>query len=107
LNLFIIGELKNKEIKMKYLIIIISIIIFSIEQNNNFYAIGLNSNGQLGLGNTFTQYFPQLISSLSGLNIISIVSSQSSTWALTNDSRVFVTGGNIYGELCLGISFLN
>jgi alpha-tubulin suppressor-like RCC1 family protein len=69
------------------------------------YATGLNSRGQLGLGDygietnrdTFTE-----VSDLNGKNITALAAGSLHSLALGSDGKVYATGKNEYGQLGLG-----
>jgi alpha-tubulin suppressor-like RCC1 family protein len=74
----------------------------ALSSEGKVYAAGRNKEGQLGLGdtnssNTFTE-----VTSLSDKNVTAIAAGQSQTLILTDDGKVYVVGGNEYGQLGLG-----
>lgn len=58
---------------------------------------GLNSNGQLGTGNTTARSTPVQVTTLS--NILAIAAGGESTYALRNDGTVWAWGKNTNGQL--------
>jgi alpha-tubulin suppressor-like RCC1 family protein len=79
----------------------------ALSSNGKVYATGLNYDGQLGLGDsgegifklhaTFTE-----IIDLRDKNITAISASDSASFALSSNGKVYATGENYYGELGLG-----
>ncbi|MFT4308908.1 MAG: hypothetical protein ACMXYL_00265 [Candidatus Woesearchaeota archaeon] len=62
---------------------------------------GLNSEGQLGIGNTTDMFSPVLVDSSDAFLSVSLGSFHS-CGVRANDSRVLCWGGNIYGQLGVG-----
>lgn len=64
------------------------------------YAWGSNKYGQLGLGPVVQESpYPQVISALSGIEIVDIVAGQYHSVALTSTGRVYTWGWGIHGQL--------
>ncbi|MDI6788950.1 MAG: RCC1 repeat-containing protein, partial [Planctomycetota bacterium] len=67
-----------------------------LRNDGTVFAWGSNGYGQLGIGNTTTQYVP----TQTGLaNIISIATGLNHSLALRNDGTVWSWGAGIYGQL--------
>ncbi|OCH98002.1 hypothetical protein A8135_01910 [Legionella jamestowniensis] len=77
-------------------------ISFCRSAEGKIYAFGKNQSGQLGLGTTGDIAFPQIITNLQHLKIISIVSKNSHTLFLSEAGEVFSTGASYKGALGLG-----
>jgi alpha-tubulin suppressor-like RCC1 family protein len=80
---------------------------FALKQNQFLYAWGFNNDGQLGLGNTATQYTPQLVSKdtdridISPARPVYINGAVygSHTFCLKRNGNLCATGWNHYGQL--------
>ncbi|MFA4987322.1 MAG: hypothetical protein WC712_12110 [Candidatus Brocadiia bacterium] len=66
------------------------------------YTWGINSSGQLGLGDTIDHNTPQLVATLSDKGVIRVASGGGTCLALCADGSVYGWGWNQYGELGLG-----
>ncbi|MDR2638700.1 MAG: hypothetical protein LBC09_02550, partial [Helicobacteraceae bacterium] len=75
---------------------------FALDSDGKVYAIGYNTHGQLGLGDTnYRDRFTEVLS-LSGKKIIAIAAETSKSLALDSDGKVYAAGWNKYGQLGLG-----
>uniref|UniRef100_A0A7S0HXF5 EGF-like domain-containing protein n=1 Tax=Hanusia phi TaxID=3032 RepID=A0A7S0HXF5_9CRYP len=63
------------------------------------YSMGLNANGQLGLGDYASRKAPTLISYLATKNISSIACGDYASYAITDAGEVFAWGDNSFGQL--------
>jgi alpha-tubulin suppressor-like RCC1 family protein len=71
--------------------------------DGTLYSTGLNTNGQLGIGNTTTpQNTLQLMTNSSGKTPVAIHGSSSYTIVLMSDGSIYGTGLNSTGQLGLG-----
>jgi len=69
------------------------------------YSCGINSNGQLGLGDKQPRLTPTLIESLKGKRIVQVAAGQNThSLFLVDDGSLYVTGSNASGQLGLGDS---
>ena len=68
-----------------------------IDINNNFYVVGYNKQGQLGLGDTSERVEPIKHPSLS--NIIDISSKGNSTFVKTSNNEIYAFGNNEFSQL--------
>ncbi|MFA4986458.1 MAG: hypothetical protein WC712_07740 [Candidatus Brocadiia bacterium] len=66
------------------------------------YAWGLNSKGQLGLGDILDYHTPQRVTALDGKNVISITAGGRCSYALCSDGAVYAWGENGSGQLGFG-----
>ena len=66
---------------------------FCLNQIGQVYAFGLNSNGELGVGDTVNRNAPQLIIALQHTIIISIQAYSDVTYFLDMNGQVYVCGG--------------
>ena len=66
------------------------------------YGFGLNSNGQLGFGNTTNILYPMVIPSLQNSNIRNIMCGTSHTLFVENTGVVYVCGSYLNGKLGIG-----
>jgi hypothetical protein len=76
-----------------------------IMTDGSIFGTGLNSNGQLGIGNTTDQDTPQIINALTGLDIIKFdlgSTDKCSTFAITSVGVLYCTGFNGQGQLGVG-----
>lgn len=71
---------------------------FVVLDNGDFYAWGENSQGQLGIGTYSDQFQPQLLETLSG-EVTAVYGDQDNTYFLLDDSTLWSTGNNEYGQL--------
>lgn len=71
-----------------------------ILSNGTLWAWGANSNGQLGIGNTTNQLFPQQVGSAN--NWISVSAGGNYTLALKSDGTLWAFGLNSSGQLGIG-----
>ena len=73
-----------------------------LTNDGKVYSCGLNTNGQLGLGNLTNQSTPQPISALNSFTISAIACGGYHTVFLTNNGKVYSCGWNDFGQLGLG-----
>ncbi|MDD2627938.1 MAG: hypothetical protein PHD20_03550 [Clostridia bacterium] len=75
---------------------------YALLNDGTMKAWGNNESGQLGIGNTSTQYTPQQIpiSKLSNVKEFELI--QKHAYALTNDNKFIVWGDNNYRQLGAG-----
>ena len=77
-----------------------------LTNTGNVYTCGLNTNGQLGLGDTTTRNVPTLIATTVGSFNTLTISDISCGWShslfLTNTGKVYTCGVNTDGQLGLG-----
>jgi len=71
-----------------------------LDYEGNVWAAGLNSQGQLGIGNTSTPSIPTKIPLLS--NVKYIDAGAYSSYAILNNGDLYSFGDNRYGQLGLG-----
>jgi alpha-tubulin suppressor-like RCC1 family protein len=74
---------------------------FALDGNGKVYVAGVNSYGQLGLGDTNNRDDFTEVVSLNGKHIIYIAAGEYHTLAIDSDGKVYATGEN-YGQLGLG-----
>ena len=70
---------------------------YYLTEDGKVYVIGSNTNGKLGLGHTNTVSIPTQITALNGVVVKQIISSSNSTWYLTQNGEVYVSGYNYNG----------
>lgn len=75
---------------------------FVITGNGRVYAFGENSNGQLGMNNTATQYNPYPVDNALMGSVVEVYTAPTHTIFKSEDGSYFVTGKNQYYELLLG-----
>lgn len=77
-----------------------------LTNKGKLYVCGYGSQGQLGLGKSFTSniYEPTLVKSLIGKNIIMIAAGSNHSLALTSRYDVYSCGHNAKGQLGIGES---
>jgi alpha-tubulin suppressor-like RCC1 family protein len=77
-----------------------------LTNRGRLYVCGYGSQGQLGLGKSFTSncYEPTLVKSLVGKQIIMIAAGSNHSLALTSRYDVYSCGHNAKGQLGLGES---
>ncbi|KAM0728094.1 RCC1 and BTB domain-containing protein 1 [Formica fusca] len=73
-----------------------------VTDNGEVYGWGYNGVGQLGIGNYVNQMTPSRVGSLIGVVIIKVVCGYAHTLALTDEGKLYVWGGNSYGQLGIG-----
>jgi hypothetical protein len=80
-------------------------VIFQVN-NGNYYAMGNNFCGKLGLGDnrSFTGY--REIIELNGLNIVDIVEGNACTFIITDQGQVYGWGDNSWGQLGIGETYV-
>lgn len=78
--------------------------ILLLDSNGDVYSWGLNSNGQLGLGNTTVAKVPTKTLDHSSYTIIDIATSSDSSYALQSDGIILSCGINDYGQLGNGVT---
>ncbi|KYN22215.1 RCC1 and BTB domain-containing protein 1, partial [Trachymyrmex cornetzi] len=71
-------------------------------ENGEVYGFGNNGVGQLGIGNYANQTSPWQVGSLRGIVIVKVVCGYAHTLALTDEGKLYVWGGNSYGQLGIG-----
>ncbi|EZA54598.1 hypothetical protein DMN91_007313 [Ooceraea biroi] len=74
----------------------------AVTENGEVYGWGYNGVGQLGIGNYVNQVNPYRIASLTGHVIVKVVCGYAHTLALTDEGKLYVWGGNSYGQLGIG-----
>ncbi|XP_050739123.1 RCC1 and BTB domain-containing protein 1-like isoform X1 [Eriocheir sinensis] len=74
----------------------------AVMDNGEVYGWGLNSSGQLGLGNNVNQHNPSRVTALQGVVITKIVCGYSHTLALSDEGSLWAWGANSYGQLGTG-----
>ncbi|XP_020287366.1 RCC1 and BTB domain-containing protein 1-like [Pseudomyrmex gracilis] len=74
----------------------------AVTDNGEIYGWGYNGVGQLGIGNYVNQVNPCRIGSLLGIVIVKVVCGYAHTLALTDEGKLYVWGGNSYGQLGVG-----
>ncbi|XP_071517707.1 RCC1 and BTB domain-containing protein 1-like isoform X1 [Panulirus ornatus] len=74
----------------------------AVMDNGEVYGWGLNSNGQLGLGNNVNQHNACRVTALQGVVITKIVCGYSHTLALSDEGSLWAWGANSYGQLGTG-----
>ena len=67
----------------------------ALSEAGRIYSWGNNHIGQLGLGDTINKDIPTLISILSDKNIIRVISKNFRLLFITNDGKVYATGGDV------------
>jgi alpha-tubulin suppressor-like RCC1 family protein len=80
-------------------------LLLTNDANNNLYSCGLNSSGQLGLGDTLNKLtFLNVLSGISGKKINFINCGNNYSFLMTNDSsnNLYSCGDNSSGQLGLG-----
>ena len=65
-----------------------------LEELGSVYAVGLNSSGQLGLGDLEPRDRLKCILPLRGLNVQKVVAGADSAFAITQDHDVYAWGGS-------------
>ena len=74
-----------------------------LTNDGKVYACGLNSSGQLGLGDTTNRSVPtQITITIGTLKITSIQAGEYASYFLTDNGRVYSCGRNLEGQLGLG-----
>ena len=66
------------------------------------YVCGLNSNGQLGIGQTAEAKTPAVVSSISSQHITNVASGHYHVFAIAEDGVLWAWGANSFGQLGLG-----
>ncbi|KAL7641414.1 UNVERIFIED_CONTAM: hypothetical protein RMT77_008554 [Armadillidium vulgare] len=74
----------------------------AVMDNGEVYGWGLNSNGQLGLGNTVNQHNTCRVTALQGVVITKVACGYSHTLALSDEGHLYAWGLNGYGQLGTG-----
>jgi len=74
--------------------------VLAVKQDNTLWAWGLNTYGNLGLGNTTSYSSPKQVGSLT--NWLSIATSYYASYAIKTDGTLWSWGNNTYGNLGLG-----
>ncbi|HEX6258747.1 MAG TPA: hypothetical protein VFZ48_04675 [Candidatus Saccharimonadales bacterium] len=79
---------------------------FVIGMDNNVYAMGTNSSGQLGVGDTTNRSTPTRVPLKdpggNDITVRDVTPTNSGTYFIGSDNYVYVTGANSYGELGIG-----
>ncbi|EFN61765.1 RCC1 and BTB domain-containing protein 1 [Camponotus floridanus] len=73
-----------------------------VTDNGEVYGWGYNGVGQLGIGNYVNQMTPSRVGSLIGVVIIKVACGYAHTLALSDEGKLYVWGGNSYGQLGIG-----
>lgn len=68
--------------------------------DNQLFACGGNSHGQLGLGHTQNIHAPQRIEAFVNKRILDFDCARHHSIVLTADKEVYTFGNNEYGEMC-------
>ena len=77
--------------------------VYFLTEDGEVYVTGTNNNGQLGIGNSTNQTKIRKIETLEGVKIKNIISNDyASTYYLSEDGEVYVSGRNDYGQLGIG-----
>ncbi|XP_011699349.1 PREDICTED: RCC1 and BTB domain-containing protein 1-like isoform X2 [Wasmannia auropunctata] len=74
----------------------------AVVENGEVYGWGYNGVGQLGIGNYVNQMTPCRVGSLIGTVIVKVACGYAHTLALTDEGKLYVWGGNSYGQLGIG-----
>ncbi|XP_012230297.1 RCC1 and BTB domain-containing protein 1 [Linepithema humile] len=74
----------------------------ALTDNGEVYGWGYNGVGQLGIGNYVNQANPCRVGSLIGVVIVKVACGYAHTLALTDEGKLYVWGGNSYGQLGIG-----
>lgn len=74
---------------------------FFVDMDDNFYAIGLNTSGQLGIGNTTTAQQPTPVKIAHPKEIVPSLTGNF-TYFIDGESHLWVVGDNTYGQLGIG-----
>ncbi|TGZ51677.1 RCC1 and BTB domain-containing protein 1-like [Temnothorax longispinosus] len=74
----------------------------AVIENGEVYGWGYNGVGQLGIGNYVNQMTPSRVGSLIGTVIVKVACGYAHTLALTDEGKLYVWGGNSYGQLGIG-----
>lgn len=77
---------------------------FALHANGRVTAWGMNSFGQLGLGNTIDQLYPQGVSGASLSNVMAVKAASFHSVAVLSDGTVKTWGDNYYGQLGIGFT---
>eukprot|EP00298_Acanthocystis_sp_HF-20_P013058 c20189_g1_i1.p1 GENE.c20189_g1_i1~~c20189_g1_i1.p1 ORF type:complete len:576 (+),score=278.70 c20189_g1_i1:43-1770(+) len=78
--------------------------VLILDESGNVFSYGLNSHGQLGLGNNILNVStPTLIKSLKGHFIVDVQAGSDNSFAITDSGSVFSWGGGAFGKIGLGI----
>jgi len=72
---------------------------YALGSDDQLYAWGLNSNGQVGDGSTSNRTTPVVVSPLSGVTFTEISASEYAAAALGNDGQIYTWGVNDFGQL--------
>ena len=75
---------------------------YVLTENGNVYAWGLNSSGQLGVGDTTRRLSPTLVSDLVGKEIVGIYAMENHAAALSSTGEAYFWGRNGAMQLGLG-----
>ena len=71
-----------------------------IESTGRVYQWGINTNGQLGVGDTTSRSSPSMV--LGGITFVSIFSTTTASYGLTAQGQIYAWGNNTKGELGVG-----
>ncbi|XP_011635998.1 RCC1 and BTB domain-containing protein 1-like isoform X2 [Pogonomyrmex barbatus] len=74
----------------------------AVIENGEVFGWGYNGVGQLGIGNYVNQMTPCRVAALLGVVIVKVVCGYAHTLALTDEGKLYVWGGNSYGQLGIG-----
>ena len=74
---------------------------FCVDEEGFIWSFGRNSNGQLGIKSPSSLLIPQKIKE-DIPPVVSVSCGYSHTLIITNDSNLWSTGNNKFGQLCLG-----
>jgi len=73
-----------------------------LTKEHHVYSLGSNREGQLGLGNTFTQAEPQWVQTLAQVRVVQVACGGSHSLALSAEGAAYSWGCGDHGQLGLG-----